>query len=239
MNQPTQTSQAINDLKHRVRTREQRCVEQLLELHRFRSEDCQAADVPLTSGQWGVDLFSPAAMKQFGIRSGGGAAAGALAGLAIDAMVGGISLGAATAIGAAIGAVLGTGHLHGKRLIDRTRGRSELRCDDATIRVLIARQVSLVNALLKRGHASLAPIEIGASNSQRTEERTNRNVALARPDGLTRGPMPAEIDEVRLHPQWSHIEGVAQANPLSENARQTIVLRLAERFQAQIASSQA
>lgn len=215
-----ETAKSIERLKQQVRDREQKCVEQLLELHRFRIEDFRPQDVQLTNGQWGIDLFSPAALKQFGIRSGGGAAAGAMAGLAVDAMLHGISLGAATAIGAAIGAFLGTGHLHGKRLINRTRGRTELRCDDATLKLLLARQASLITALLRRGHASLFPIEID-STAAATKSSSFEHQASSR------RKLPPDIDEARTHPRWSHLAGDSFSNVMADNARVAAVNRLA------------
>ena len=67
---------AMNDLRERIRRREQQCVEQLLQLHRFSVKDLDASDLPMTDGRWGVDLFSPAALRQFGVRTGSAAAAG-------------------------------------------------------------------------------------------------------------------------------------------------------------------
>jgi hypothetical protein len=196
---------AVESLKDRVRQREQLCVHQLLELHQFRQDDFAKGDLPLTEGRWGIDLFSPAAMKQFGIRTGGAAAAGALVGLSIDAMVGGISLGAASALGAAIGALLGAGHTHGKRIVDQLRGRSDLRCDDATLKLLIVRQVVLIRAMLRRGHASMQPIHIGADRSGKDIEPPRR--------------LPSELDEAKIRPQWSRLNPTVNPAALTSISR--------------------
>ena len=203
-------AQTVEELKQRVREREQRCVEQLLEIYLFRHKDFQPAELPLTDGRWGVDLFSPAAMKQFGIRAGGGAAAGALAGLTIDAMVGGASLGAGAAIGAAIGALLGSGQTHGKRIVDRFRGRSELRCDQSTLSLLYARQSSLVRALICRGHASTTPIQINAKPAA--------SVIPARIIDL--------LDEAKLRPAWSRLNQPVQFDALASQGRTALQDRL-------------
>lgn len=213
------TAAAVDELKQRVRDREQQCVERLLELHRFRPGDFQSGAVPLADGRWGIDLFSPAAMKQFGVRTGGGAAAGAMVGLTVDAMVGGMSLGAATAVGAAIGALLGAGQTHGKRLFHQARGRSELRCDDATLRLLWARQVSLIQALLGRGHASIDPIRLNLKVDDRTTAISPRRLL-------------AELDEAKIRPQWSRLmpnsDPVAMASPARRASQDRLATLVAQ-----------
>lgn len=211
-----QVEATIEELKQRVRQREQRCVEQLLSLHRFRHEDFQPSDLPLSEGRWGVDLFSPAALKQFGVRTGGGAAAGAVAGLTIDAMAGGASLGAGAAIGAAIGALLGSGQTHGRRIFDRLRGRSELRCDQSTLSLLQARQVALVQALLRRGHASTSPIRVDSAPGQ---HQSRADVSTA--------AMSPLLDEARIHPTWSALNLPPRHDALASAARANLQERIA------------
>ena len=53
---------AIETLKHELRRREQRCVEQLLALHRFRPGDVEEDGLPIDGGAWGMDLFSGEAL---------------------------------------------------------------------------------------------------------------------------------------------------------------------------------
>ena len=217
-----QVQQAMESLRQRIREREQRCVDQLLQLHRFSKQDLAATDLPMHDGRWGVDLFSPAAMKQFGVRTGSAAAAGAVAGLTIDAMVGGLTLGAATALGAAIGGALGVAHTHGRRILDRIRGHSDLAADDRTLRLLMARQGALVRALQRRGHASLEPIHINdASTSQ---------------DDGTPSAIAGLIDDIRLHPSWSRLQESGSALAWSEAARQTMQERLAKAIQNTLSS---
>ncbi len=201
---------AMESMKQCVRQREQRCVRELLSLFRFRPDDGRLADLPMDGGRWGSDLFGPEAMKQFGVRAGSAAAAGAVAGLAIDAMVGGMTLGAATAAGAAIGALLETSRSYGRRMVDRARGIRELRCDDQTLRLLLVRQVVLIQSLLQRGHAAMEPVRIGATGELPASEAVGGREAAA-VLGRRSKPMhigktlPSELRHARLKPQWSGI----------------------------------
>src|SRR5690606_22530311 len=86
---------AVDELRKAVRQREQRCVEALLKLYAFRTQDAAASDLPLLGGRWGDDLFNPETRRQLGVRVGGGIAAGAAAGAGVDLLVGGITRGAA------------------------------------------------------------------------------------------------------------------------------------------------
>jgi hypothetical protein len=175
----------VETLKQAVRDREERCLRLLLELFRFRPEDGRLGDLQVDDGRWGIDLFSPAAMKQFGVRAGGAAAAGAMAGLAVDAATGGITFGVFAATGAAVGALYQAGRSYGRRIVDRARGRRELRCDDHTLQLLLTRQVALVKALLQRGHAAFDPVVVPVGGGRATWP------------GATR---PEELDRARVNP---------------------------------------
>lgn len=217
--------QAMEPLRQRVREREQRCVEQLLQLHRFSKDDLAASDLPISDGRWGIDLFSPAAMKQFGVRAGSAAAAGAVAGLTIDAMVGGLTLGAATALGAAIGGALGLAHTHGRRLVDRVRGHSELAVDDSTLRLLMIRQSALLSALTRRGHASVAPIRMGSADQTRTHAYTSHRNSKAE---------KSLFDEIRQHPGWSRLQAAPNPSAWSESSRLNVQEELARIVQSML-----
>lgn len=180
---------AVVEMQQMVRDREQRCLQDLLKLHRFGPDDCDADELPIDDGRWGLDLFSPEAIMQLGLKSGGGMAAGAAVGLTFDVMLAGLSLGTGTAVGAAVGALLGSGRMHGRRLMRRARGVTELRCDDSTLRVLATRQIALIRALLRRGHASQDPLKLGAA-----------------PNGAGgRWALPEVLREARVHPAWSRL----------------------------------
>ncbi|MDX1654110.1 MAG: GTPase/DUF3482 domain-containing protein [Candidatus Competibacteraceae bacterium] len=190
--QPGQNPAAVESLKDRVRERERHCVNDLLELFRFRIDDYMAEAIPVEGGEWGLDLFSPAALRQFGIRAGGGAAAGAMAGLTVDAMLGGASLGAGAAIGAAFGALFTTARNQGRRIAGRLRGFTELRVDQPTLRLLLARQMELVQVLLRRGHASQEKIRLDVKRAGDQQRQTAEH-------------LPELIDQARINPHWSRL----------------------------------
>lgn len=204
VDEPNKTP-AVEALKQAVRERERRCVAALLEMYRFRPDDYEADDVPLDNGQWGLDLFSPELLKDFGVRAGGGAVAGGLTGLAVDAVTGGLSLGAAAAIGATIGGLYGTFESHGRRLADSFRGYTALRVQDGTLRLLALRQTRLIQALLRRGHASIDKIRIEAE--ARESEKT-----------WTSGRLPKPLSRAKSHPEWSRL-GARDPSAVGANAR--------------------
>jgi hypothetical protein len=182
---------AVSDLNARVRAREQACVEALLELYRFRADDVDADRLPLIDGRWEDDLFHPETLRMLGVKIGGGAAAGAAAGIGIDLMVGGITLGAAAALGALIGGGWQALRHVGSRLLGKLTGRIELSVNDAILRLLALRQLHLLAALESRGHAAVVPIR--------------QFVAAA--DALREGTLPKALRCARAHPSWSGLYG--------------------------------
>lgn len=210
-----QAEKSLATLRNAITSREQRCVDQLLELHRFRPEDCLPDTLPMEDGKWGFDPFSPEAMKQFGLSTGGGIAAGAATGFMLDAMVGGISGGAMTLIGAAIGGILGAGRSQGKRFLRKAQGETELRCDDQTLRLLALRQLMLTRALLRRGHASQQPLVMHKPERVKFSH--------------TSSPMmPASIQLARTKDNWSHIAADADGYQAPDPARLEAVSSLTE-----------
>lgn len=200
------TVEAMESLKQAVRERERQCVQALLELHRFRSEDCATEELSLDEVEQGLDLFNPASLRQFGIRASGGAAAGGMAGLAVDAMTGGASLGAAAALGATVGALLSSSRTHGRRIMDRMRGFTELRVSDATLRLLAVRQIGLVQALLRRGHASQEKIRLSAQ-----AELGQKSWKI--------GKLPGALGQARVNPHWSRLGSPHPTSVNSKSAR--------------------
>jgi GTPase SAR1 family protein len=207
-------TRAMESFRSRIRQREQQCVDRLLELHRFHPDDCEPEALPLEEGQWGLDVFSPEAMKQFGVRAGSAAAAGAMAGLAVDVAVGGISLGAGTATGAALGAALSAGQSHGRRILSLLRGQTELRCDPTTLHLLTARQVDLVRALLARGHAAQHRLRIDGTGGDQP--------------GSGRAPLmlPRPLAKARGRPAWSSLTS-GDGSPATTDGSQ--LLRFSQR----------
>lgn len=146
-------------LRRRTREREQDCVYALLKRYRFSKATFPYHPLPLEGERWGMDLFSPQALRSFGIQVGKGLATGAMAGATLDMLTGGLSLGAATLLGAAIGGVWQGANQWGKRLMGRLAGNMEMTVDDAVLHLLGLRQLALVRALECRGHAAMRPIE--------------------------------------------------------------------------------
>jgi len=224
-----ETDVPVETLRETVRRREQSCVDGLLDVFRFRPGDVEGETVPLVDGRWGLDLFTPAALKAFGIRASSGAAVGGAAGLTIDAMTGGLSLGAAAALGAAIGAVWGTLNSHGRRIADLVRGQTELRVDDTTLRLLYARQSTLVDALLRRGHASQSRIRLDAGDLKRGGREPSG-------DRWLRDRLPDALSTARLNPDWSRLGEDAPAfvddDTHRAEARQDLAKEITERITA-------
>jgi hypothetical protein len=184
-----QVQQAIDELRKSIRQREQRCVESLLKLYAFRTQDAAAADLPLLDGRWGDDLFNPETLKQLGVRVGGGIAAGAAAGAGVDLLVGGITLGAAALVGALAGGALQTARSYGSRLLGKLKGQRELTVDDAVLRLLALRQRQLLQALNVRGHAAMERIQLDGPQDKTWRE----------------GKLPEALRKARAHPQWSSL----------------------------------
>jgi len=204
---------AANELKRRVRERERRCVRALMELHRFSPDEYRSEDMPDIAGQWGMDLFNPETQKRWGVRAGSGAVAGALAGLTVDAALHGASLGLGAAVGAAIGAVPTTGPLTGKRLVNRMRGMRELRAGPGVLRLLCARQIQLVRALLIRGHAAQSPLTLDEKRAEALQRDVGEVVKGAR--------------SAAAHPEWATIAPDAGADVAADPSRDAGAQRLA------------
>ncbi|MEN1834566.1 GTPase/DUF3482 domain-containing protein [Pseudomonas lijiangensis] len=203
-----QEQKAIEELRKAIRQREQRCVEALLKLYAFRTQDASAADLPLLDGRWGDDLFNPETLKQLGVRVGGGVAAGAAAGAGVDLLVGGITLGAAALAGAIAGGALQTARSYGGRLLGKLKGQRELTVDDAVLRLLALRQQHLLQALDVRGHAAMDSIEVSEPQDKAWRE----------------GKLPDAVRKARAHPQWSSLNPGAK---LSQAERQEQIENLA------------
>ena len=204
-----------------VRQREQRSVDALLRLFRFSSSHYDHAHLPLVNGAWGMDLFNPDALKHYGMRMGGGAAAGAAAGAALDAATLGVTLGLGTLTGTAVGAVLGTSLPLHRRIWGRLHGFSEWRVSDDTLRLLIVRQMALIRALLRRGHAAQGALASAGSPESR----------------WARGPLPRPMREARLKPKWSRLN--PELFDPTRSDRQLAVQRLTEEILAELCDQEA
>ena len=203
----------MKDLKHVVTRREQRCVEHLLALHRFRVGDVESGGLPIENGMWGFDLFSPAALRQFGLHTGGAAATGAMVGLTLDVALAGLSLGTGMSAGALIGSALGLASAHGRRMLDRARGLTELRCERATLELLAVRQIALVRSLLRRGHAAMDVVQLKGKLDDEGRTRIPRDVLRV-------------LAKARVHPKWSRLGTQRKSSGVSEPARRDTVQRV-------------
>lgn len=184
------SKQDLTEFNRVVREREQASVDALLNLYRFTREDVQVSNLPFSEGRWQNDLFDPESLTALGINLGGGAAAGAAAGLGFDLMLGGTSLGAGAAIGALLGGGAQTLRRYGRRigqsLLGALTGSHYLRIDDAVLQVLMTRQLLLLQALEGRGHAAFEQIRLG-------------DTALL---ALWEDELVRHLGEIREHPAW-------------------------------------
>ncbi len=208
--EPAKMREMILRNQDAVRQREQRTVDGLLRLFRFSRRHYEHEQLPLVNGSWGMDLFNPDVLKHYGVRMGGGAAAGAAAGATLDAATLGATLGVGTVTGTAIGALLGTSIPLRQRIWGRLHGLSEWRVSDETLRLLMLRQMTLIRALLQRGHAAQVPLATGDSAEAR----------------WAREPLPAPVREARLKPRWSRLN--PELFDPARGDRQVAVQRLAE-----------
>lgn len=190
-------------LRDRVREREQACVTALLALYNFRPDDYRAQDLPLAGERFGMDLFHPQALKHMGVQVGMGAAAGAMAGAAVDLLSAGLSLGTGMLIGAAAGGLWQGVERYGRRLAGKLRGYRELSVDDAVLRLLALRARQLIGGLERRGHAAREPMRLDAASD----------------DAWRKGPLPAPLKEARGRPEWS---ALAQGHEDDERRKQCV-----------------
>lgn len=190
-------------LRQQVRQREQACVSAFLALYNFRSSDFDDDALPLQGERWGMDLFHPQALKDMGVQVGMGAAAGAMAGAAVDLLSAGLSLGTGMLIGAAAGGLWQGVEKLGKRVAGKLRGWREISVDDAVLRLLALRQRQLIDALERRGHAARAPLRLDRPDD----------------DALRSGPLPEALKEARSRPEWS---ALAPGHEDSERRKQVV-----------------
>lgn len=178
---------ASSQLRDQVRQREQTCVNALLALYNFQPSDFADDALPLQGERWGMDLFHPQALKDMGVQVGMGAAAGAMAGAAVDLMSAGLSLGTGMLIGAAAGGLWRGVEKLGKRVAGKLRGWREISVDDAVLRLLALRQRQLIESLERRGHAAREPLRLDLPDD----------------DAWRKGPLPEALKEARSRPEWS------------------------------------
>lgn len=238
-NNDTAITKAQHTQHARTRLREQQCIDGLLLAYAFNRHDVLNMPLTMTDGRWQTDLFSPEALREVGIELSKGAAAGALAGAAVDVMTGGLSLGTGTLIGAATGAGWQGLERWGGRLLGRVRGYRELTLDDSILKLLAIRQLKLLQALDRRGHASITPVSV--QNQQHENVTIPPNIPNT-PNSLgtdvashTQTVIAAQskafsqlLRLARQHPEWSSLQ--SQFN--NSGARDKAVAALTENFES-------
>ena len=205
----SRTQAVLDEMQAAVAAHESSLHQQLFALYRFyySDADIQGQQVLRAFRQ---NPFDAELLKDYGIRTGKAAATGALLGLGVDALTLGTSLG----LGATIGGVLGGLAGNWQVLYDKIQGIETLMIDNATLTLLAARSLHLLQTLKSRGHA--------ATNSVVLHEK----VALPwKADAL-----PKVLQQARLQPKWSAL------NPSYEpqsRKRQEAVEALAARLAGQ------
>lgn len=159
---PGHIAESLNEdkLHDYVRKAEQNCLKDLLSIFNFSEKDVAIQKIPVSNGQWKLDIFAPGIMKAYGLDVGSAAAKGAAAGAGIDLMVGGLSLGAASALGALAGAGWSTFKRYGDEIKASVRGTQWLCVDENTLQVLYLRQKQLLEKLMHRGHAAYDTMQV-------------------------------------------------------------------------------
>ena len=196
-NQPVEP--AARRLRDIVCLAEQQCVDALLALFRFDLATYDPPELPLEHGKWKFDPFDPETSRSFGIRIGSNAARGAAAGLVVDMVTGMVSLGAGAAIGAGLGAAWDVGRNVVRPWLRRQRGYRDLALEEGTLAVLVARQMMLLRALMRRGHATQGPLKTGSAA------------------GWPSAEIRKAILRCRSHPEWSALNEAA-SDPLPNEA---------------------
>ncbi|TXI29213.1 MAG: DUF3482 domain-containing protein [Nitrosomonas oligotropha] len=150
-----------------VRKAEQHCLHDLLAIFNFSEKDVAIQKIPVSNGQWQLDIFAPGILKAYGLDLGSAAAKGAAAGAGIDLMVGGMSLGAASALGAIAGAGWSTFKRYGDEIKATVKGTQWQCADETTLQVLYLRQKHLLRKLMHRGHAAQDRLQVDKADSEK------------------------------------------------------------------------
>lgn len=187
---------ATSHLQNFIRQSEQRCLKDLLAIFNFSEDDVTLQNIPVSNGEWQLDLFAPGILKAYGLDAGSAALKGAAAGAGIDLIVGGLSLGAASALGAAAGAGWSTFKRYGEEIKAKIQGTEWICADENTLSVLYLRQQHLLQTLMHRGHAAQDAVEI----------KSNDTTQL--PDDWS-----ALTSVLRQNPAWQMASGERDSNP--------------------------
>ena len=172
----------LQTMKAEIRQLERQMQQRLFALYRFYHSEIDGGDwVPKAFHQ---DPFDSELLKQYGIRTGTGAATGALIGLGLDIATLGGSLGLGTAIGGFLGGILP----NTRTISDKLTGRQTLHTDPETLTLLAARALDLLHILQTRGHAAQSQVELHSRKAPWTPDK-----------------LPSELNKARSRWKWSSL----------------------------------
>ncbi len=195
------TGPTLASMQEQVRQRERQLHQELLSLYRFYHSTINPEELTLRHRE--QDPFDPELLRAHGIKTGSAMAAGATVGMGIDAMALGTTLGMGAVIGGLIGGILPNTRL----LSDKISGIKRLQIDDATLTVLAARNLSLLDSLRQRGHAAQSAIVLGQGRAPWAKTAQQA------------GALPTPLRRARGKPEWSALNThrPAQAHLLRED----------------------
>ena len=125
----------------------------------FFGAEAQAVIFDVAEALGGVDFLSSASLERAGLWAAGAGAGLVAAGAMVDIAVGGVSLGGFAVLGA-VGAALGAAGASSRKVLRRLRGQDEVRLADTGVKLLAARAIATIEAMLARGHAAVEPVSI-------------------------------------------------------------------------------
>ena len=197
------TDSLVEDRLHDfVRKAEQKCLHDLLAIFNFSEKDVAIQKIPVSNGQWQLDIFAPGILKAYGLDVGSAAAKGAAAGVGIDLMVGGMSLGAASALGALAGAGWSTFKRYGDEIKATVKGAKWQCADEVTLQILYLRQKLLLKKLMYRGHAAQETVQVDKADSEKLPDNWSKLISA-----LRQNPAWQEPSVIRNgNPQYQEIE---------------------------------
>lgn len=197
-----------------VRKAEQHCLHDLLAIFNFSEKDVAIQKIPVSNGQWQLDIFAPGILKAYGLDLGSALAKGAAAGAGIDLMVGGMSLGAASALGAIAGAGWLTFKRYGDEIKATVKGTKWQCADEATLQVLYLRQKLLLKRLMQRGHAAQDTLQVDKADSEKLPDNWSKLISALRQNPAWQEPSAARNN----NPQYQEIEAKLVGALLDESS---------------------
>ena len=199
----------LSKMQEKVRQAERQLQDELLNLYKFY--DNTVTTTPLELTEYRRDPFDSDLLASYGLRTTGGAAAGALIGLGIDAATLGTSLGLGTALGGLLGGLAGnTG-----AIADKFNGVKRLYIDPATLALLATRATALLASLRHRGHAS-------------TDKVVNSVTSMT--PIFSADKLPSLLKKARGKPEWSSLNGGKLAKS-AKDLRDEAAWQLADHLQ--------